>query len=135
MLCIVPIAYVVLKCGGPAWSAFAVYLGIIIIAFFANLHIVLPMISLRLTDFLKHAIRRCALVTLLSLIVPVAMMLFTEPSLLSSVIDIIVTIICTTVLSFFFGFEQEERRLILEKVRAFISKRMRNKNSNKKQTQ
>lgn len=129
MITIVPIGYLVLKLGGLPWSVFAVHLAVVVVACIINLRIILPLIELRFTDFLKHAVMRSILVLLLSLLVPFLVRWSTEPSLHMSIINILLTVICTTVLSFVFGLETEERRKVLKKIREIIVK---NKDKNRK---
>ena len=117
MLSILPIAYVVLKLGGAPWSVFVVYLIIVIISFVAILLIVLPMIKLRVSDYFKHAIQPCAVVLVLSLFVPFGLKLLAGNSFLYSLATIVLTIISTSALSFYYGIDKEMRSLIVSKVR------------------
>ena len=122
MLTIVPISYVVLLLGGAPWSVFVVFLAVAVVAFFLNLYIILPMIHLRLKDYLHYAIARCALVFLLSLVAPFAMHLVKVPGLLFSLLDIAVIVISTAVIAYNFGIEADERRLLSDKVKTFAAK-------------
>ena len=122
MLTIVPISYVVLRLGGAPWSVFVVFLAVVVVAFFFNLYIILPMIQLRLKDYLRYAIGRCALVLVLSLIAPCAMYLVKEPGLLFSLLNIVVIVICTGVMAYYFGMEAEERLAVAKKVKGFVAK-------------
>ena len=125
LLCVVPVAYLVLKCGAPAWSAFAVFLVIVIIAFFITLYVILPMIQLSLVDYLRFAVRPCAVVLVLSLIIPIGMVLFTESTLLTSLLTIGLTVLGTTIISFIFGTDKAERAFILNRIT-----KLRKKNKN-----
>jgi len=121
MLTIVPVSYVVLRMGGEPWSVFVVFLVVVIVAFFLNLYIILPMIHLRLKDYLRYAIGRCALVLVLSLIAPMLLHWVKVPGLLFSFLDIAVIVISTGVISYSFGMETEERRIIADKVKGFVA--------------
>lgn len=123
MLMIVPVSYVVLKMGGLPWMVFVVYLSIVILAFIAILAIVLPMINLKLRDYLTHALSPCVVVLLLSLIVPISLKLFLPQGLLYSFIVIFLTVISTSILSFVFGLDAEVRGLIVHKVNSIINKK------------
>jgi O-antigen/teichoic acid export membrane protein len=120
MLMIVPIAYITLKMGGQPWTVFIVYLAVLVASFSAILYIVLPMIKLNLTDYLKYAVRPCAVVLLFSLFVPVGMKLLATPGMLFSFITIALTVISTGVLSFSYGLSAEERELVVNKVKKYI---------------
>lgn len=127
MLTIVPISYVVLRMGGAPWSVFVVFLAVVIVAFFLNLHIILPMIQLRLKDYLRYVIGRCALVLVLSLIAPFAMHLVKVPGLLFSFLNIGVIVISTGIVAYYFGMETEERHLVTIKVKSFFAKLNKNR--------
>ena len=122
MLTIVPISYVVLRMGGAPWSVFVVFLSVVIVAFFLNLYIILPMIKLKLKDYLRYAIGRCAIVLMLSLIAPFVMHLVKVPGLLFSFLNIFVIVICTGVIAYTFGMEKEEKDVVAKKLRGFVAK-------------
>lgn len=122
MLTIVPISYLVLRWGGAPWSVFVVFLAVVIVAFFLILYIVLPMIKLRLRDYLRYAISRCVTVSILSLIVPFAMQLIKKESLLFSFLNIAAIVISTIVIAYFFGIDREERHAVTNKVYSMIAK-------------
>lgn len=122
MLTIVPISYVVLLLGGAPWSVFVVYLAIVVVAFFLNLYIILPMIHLRLKDYLRYAIARCGLVLMLSLIAPCVMHMIKVPGLLFSLLDIAVIVVSTGVIAYNFGMEADERLVLTNKVKAIVAK-------------
>lgn len=123
MLTILPISYMVLKMGGQPWSVFAVYLGILILSYAAVFHIVLPMIKLNLLDYFKHAVRPCAIVLLLSLIIPALLKLQPERSLLISFVTIAATFVSTGFFCYKIGLDEELRNLINEKVVKIIKLR------------
>jgi O-antigen/teichoic acid export membrane protein len=122
MLTIVPISYIVLKMGAPAWSVFAVYLAVLMLSYGAIFSIVLPMIKLRLVDYVKHAFIPCATVFLFSLIVPALLKLQPERSLFLSFITIALTVISTGFFCYRIGLDKELRCLIKEKERNIILK-------------
>ena len=121
-LTIVPIAYLVLKLGGLPWSVFAVQLIIIVISNLVILSVILPIIKMGLKDLLRYAIMRCALVTVLSLIIPIAIKIIFEPSLSVSILNIVLTVVSTTLLSLTLGLEPEERCQMVNKVKSIMVK-------------
>ena len=125
MLTILPISYVVLRMGGQPWSVFAVYLAILILSYAAIFYVVLPMIKLKLVDYIKHAVKPCVTVLFLSLIVPALLKLQPERSLLISFITIGLTVISTGFLCFKYGLDEELRDLIKNKVYKIVSKSKR----------
>ena len=118
MLSIVPIAFVVLEMGGASWSVFAVHLCVVVICFIVRLHIVLPMIGLRFKDYFQFAMKRCILVLFLSLTVPYALKQTSCQSLYFSILTIILTIMSTCLLSYAYGLDTEEKKLVLGTIRA-----------------
>lgn len=122
MLTIVPIAYLFLRAGCLPWSAFAVHFVVVLIACLVGLRIILPIIELSFTDFLRSVVMRCALVLLLSLFVPIMIKIFIAPSLFASILNIALTVISTTILCFAFGLEAEERRKARNKVNELFAK-------------
>ena len=125
MLTILPIAYFVLYFGGAPWSVFVVYLIIVIIAFVLILYIALPMMKMRLTDYLRYAIKPCAVVLFLSLLIPFTMILLTESSFPFSLLTIFLTVISTTAICYIFGLDDEERNVISNKIAELTRKAKR----------
>ena len=118
MLTIVPIAYIVLKMGGSPWTVFVVYLAVVVSSYIAILFIVLPMIKLRLANYINHTVRPCAIVLLLSSVVPVALkLLIEERGMLFSIITIGITVVCTGYISFVYGLDSEVRGMIVNKIK------------------
>lgn len=117
LLTIIPISYLTLRLGGPPLSVFVVYLVMVIISYAAILMIVLPMIHLSFLDYVRYAIKPCAIVLLLSFVVPVSLKLLLSPCLVFSILTIILTVISTSAISFLLGLDAEEKNLILDKIR------------------
>lgn len=121
-LATVPVAYVVLKLGGAPWSVFAVHLVISIVTNIVVLGVILPIIKMKLRDFLRYTLMRCGLVTMLALVVPLVVKMMLEPSLHVSILNIILTVICTTLLCLTLGLELEERCQMRKAVKGFVVK-------------
>ena len=122
LLTILPIAYIVLKLGGAPWSVFLVYFIIVVLAFILNLYIALPMMELSLVEYIKYAIKPCAVVLLLSLLIPTAMKLLASSSTFMSILDIVLTVIGASIFSFMFGLDDEERTVITNKIEKLTKK-------------
>lgn len=116
MLFIVPIAYFVLKMGGQPWSVYAVHLCIAVLAFYVRLRIVMPMIGLKINEYLSHVLLRCMLVLLPSIAVPYAMEQLRYDSIGFSILNIGLTMIATVALSFLVGLEPQERKIAISKI-------------------
>jgi len=117
MLTVMPVSYFVLKMGGAPWSVFIAYLCIVTLAYIANLFIVLPMLKLRFIKYIIYAVKPCATVLFLSLLVPLGMKILATPCLTTSLLNILLTVISTATLSYIFGLDTEERLLISRKVK------------------
>ena len=124
MLTILPISYWVLSLGGAPWTVFVVYLVVVVLAFILNLYIALPLIKMSLTNYLKYAMKPCAVVLLFSLLVPAAMKILTSPSLPVSLLTIVLTVVSTAVFCFKFGLDDEERKVITDKIAKLTKKNM-----------
>jgi O-antigen/teichoic acid export membrane protein len=122
MLTVLPISYLVLLLGGAPWAVFVVYLVIVILAFVLNLYIALPMMELSLFDYIRYALRPCAMVLAFSLLVPVTFKTLVEASVLLSFINILLTVIFTAIFSFIFGLEDEDRKAIINKISKLTQK-------------
>ena len=116
MLTIVPVAYIVLRMGGCPWSVFAVYLCIVVLTFIATLCITLPPIKLSLKEYFYNVLKPCAILLILSLIVPVMLKMLTGTGLLFSLLTIAATVISTGILCYTIGLDEGMRNLIKEKV-------------------
>lgn len=123
MLTIIPVAYIVLKMGGRPWSVFAVYLFIAMLTYVTTLRITLPPIKLSLKEYSNNILRPCAVVLTLSLIAPIAMKLVMDSGLLSSFLNIGITIICTGAFCYTIGLDKEMRILVKKKVTSIFCKK------------
>ena len=123
MLFILPIGYLVLKFGGAPWTVFVVYLIIAILSFVVNLYIALPMMELRLIDYVRYAIKPCAVVMVLSMVVPTIMHLLVIPGMVISCLNIVFTVIATTTICFMFGLDAEERSVFTSKITKITRKK------------
>lgn len=123
MLVIVPMAYVALKMGGQPWAVYTVHLCIAVVASYVRLRIVMPMIGLKISEYVYNVMRRCGLVLLLSLAVPYIMKQLPFSGIGFSILNISLMICCTVILSFGLGLETQERKTLVSKVKAKLGKR------------
>lgn len=70
LLMILPISYLCLKLGCPAYSVFIVHFVIEIITQFARIRMLRPLIGIRIKDYFQHIYLQVALVVALSVIAP-----------------------------------------------------------------
>lgn len=118
LLSIVPISYVVLKLGSEPWSVFLVHLCVCCIAYITRLFIVRPMIELHIGQFVRQVIVRCIIVGILASIIPVALSVTLEHSLMMSILLIGISLFSSVSCCFFIGLDAHERQVVLGKINA-----------------
>ena len=116
LLSIVPVAYIVLKLGGDPNSVYVVHLAICIIAFFARLLIIRPMIKLSLRQFFSYVIWPCMLVAVASFVLSYIICRVFPDGLLYSFINCLISIIFVAFFSYIIGLTNSERRFFNEKI-------------------
>lgn len=120
LLCIIPISYIVLKCGAPAYSVFIVHLICTLIAQGARLYMIRPMIKLPLKEYLKQVLIKISIV-----LIPAGALsiifnnLFQENSISNLILSALSSIITTSVLIYFWGLSKEEQQFISNKIAFF----------------
>lgn len=118
MLVIVPLAYLALRLGWPAWTAYAVHLFIAVVAFVVRLFIVMPLIELRMSDYWCCVVKRCAAVMALSVVSAFALKQLVDGGIWLSVAVAVCTIIITSLFAFAFGLEASERAVVVKKIQS-----------------
>ncbi len=114
-LMILPIAYIVLKLGGNPQSVFIVHLALCVIAFVVRLLIVRKLIKLSLKKYFRHVIFHCFLVALFAATGSIITNSFLKATLINSIIECLISILCVMFCSFIFGITKNERHIILTK--------------------
>ena len=119
-LLIVPIAYIVLKLGGDPNSVFIVYLIISLIALITRVLLLRNLVGLVFTTFLREVSLPVLLVSLLAPVAPILLHHFSASNYLTLVLNILLSVIAVSIISFFILFTPNERRVICTE----ITKRM-----------
>lgn len=122
LLLILPISYIVLKCGGNPSSVFVVHLCICILVFIVRLYIVSSMIGLIITDYLQKVILKCIIVGGVSIILPVLFKNLLPDTFISFVFVCIICLLSVLACSYSYGLDIPERQFVLSKVSNFFSK-------------
>lgn len=122
LLSILPISYVVLKCGGNPASVFVVHLCICVIAFAVRLYIVRPLIKLVVADYVRKVILRCISISGISIVIPILIKDILPNAMLSFVIVCFTCVLSVLLCSFCWGLDTGERQFIASKVYGIISK-------------
>ena len=125
---IVPIAYILLKFFGiqPEY-VFAVHIVVELCTQYARLRIVLPMIGMRLSDYLTSVLKPIILVLVLSPWLPFIVNEIVSIRWISFFAVCIISVLSTSILIYFLGCTVSERMFIREKLSGILIK-IKNKN-------
>ena len=123
LLSIVPIAYILLKFFGirPEY-VFVVHIIVELFTQYARLRIVLPMISVQLSDYVKSVIVPILKVLVLSPIIPLVVYSVMQQSVLKFFMVCFICVICMSVVIYFIGCTNHERQFFRKKILAIILK-------------
>lgn len=123
LLCIVPIAYVLLKFFGirPEY-VFCVHIIVEILTQYVRVRIVLPMISMKCIDYLKEVIVPIIKVIVITPILPLIVYHYIDPSVMTFFIICIISVICVLGGVYYLGCIKFEREFIINKIRQIIFK-------------
>ena len=123
-LLVLPIAYLVLKLGGEPMSVYVVHITVCLLAFITRLIIVRPMIGLSIRDFASEALLRILVVVLIALIIPLVLNKMLTECFLSSVLMIVICILCAGTVSYAIGLTKGERAFINDRITFLLRKKM-----------
>jgi len=112
LLMIVPIAYIVLKCGGKPDSVFYIYLLFSFFAQFARLRIILPMINMTFIIYCRKVLLKCITVTMCACVLPVVIHITMPESFSRMIVTFIISSLSILSCVLLFGMEQNEKRQI-----------------------
>lgn len=123
LLSIVPIAYILLKFFGirPEY-VFVVHIIVELFTQYARLRIVLPMISMPLSDYVKSVIAPILKVLVLSPIIPLVVYNAMPQSVLKFFVVCFICVICMSIVVYFIGCTNNERQFIKNKILTIILK-------------
>lgn len=123
LLLILPISYIVLKLGFNPSSVFVVHLCICVIAYFARLYIIRPMIQLSLLTYTKNVLVKCIFVTLFSLILPFFLkIILPEENIVYFLLVCFTCLLSVSVSIYVLGLDISERLFVKRKVIYILSK-------------
>lgn len=122
LLLIVPIAYVVLKLGGDPNSVFIVYLIISLIALLARVLLLKNMIGLAFPTFFGKVALPILFVFILSPVFPILFHHFSSSNYLMMGLNVLISVLTVSCLSFFILLTSNERRVLINVVKKRIGK-------------
>ena len=122
LLLILPVSYICLYFGCPAWSVFLVHFCVEFFANFIRMYMLKGMMDFSMCDYCKKVLFVVVLVSVLSFIVPVLLYLSMPQSLFSFFVVIISCVVSTSVCSYFFGLSAHERLFVKSKIEVVACK-------------
>lgn len=122
LLMILPISYVCLKLGLPAYSVFIVHFCMESVAQLARMIILRPLIGIRLYSYFKYVYSRVFIVAVLSVIVPFLVYKNLNDTILRFFIVCIVCVLSVSVIVYIIGLSKNERVFVREKIGTMVNK-------------
>lgn len=117
LLSIVPVSYLLLKCGMPPYSVFIVHLGITIVAFMARLYIVKTLVNYSIKSYIKLVVIKVCIVTSLSTIIPFICLKLMEENVCRLIITTTSSLIMVGITTYIFALTQSEKTIINQKLK------------------
>lgn len=122
LLMILPISYLLLKLGFPAYSVFIVHFFIEIITQLARMLILRPLVGIKIREYMVHIYKQVSIVTGVALILPLFLYLNMEESVSRFLIVCSGCVISVIVASFYFGLQKSEQAFVLSKIKQIVHK-------------
>ena len=123
LLCIVPIAYLLLKLFGVAPEyVFCVHIVVEVCTQYARIRIVLPMIGMRVVEYVKEVVAPLVKVVVLAPILPLLVYHLTEPSVATFFLVCVVSVLSVSACVYFIGCTKREQEFANKKISAIILK-------------
>ena len=117
LLSIVPVSYLLLKCGMPPYSVFIAHLGITIVAFMARLYIVKTLVNYSIKSYIKLVVIKVCIVTSLSTIIPFICLKLMEENVCRLIITTTSSLIMVGITTYIFALTQSEKTIINQKLK------------------
>lgn len=117
LLSILPFSYCALKLGLKPQSVFIVHLVVAILTQYIRLYIISPQIQMKLAGYFKEVISRVIYVTIISTMFPLLLYSYLLHNILNSFFICFISIMCSLCSIYFWGLKNEERKLIIDKIK------------------
>lgn len=115
LLLILPISYIVLKMGAPAYSVFIVHFCVESVAQFARMYMLRNMIDLALLSYVKNIYLPIMGVVLLSLVLPMLVYNNMQEGIIRLLAVGITCVVSVAITSLFIGMTRNERTFLIDK--------------------
>jgi len=116
LLTILPIAYVCLKLGLPAWSVFVVHFGVEFIDIFVRMYLLRDMMGLSMRQYIKDVMFVTFPVTAVAAIVPLVAFFMLPSTSVNAIIVMIVCFLSASICIYAIGLSVNERVFVVTKI-------------------
>lgn len=121
LLTILPISWICLKLGCPAWAVFVVHFCVECCCLVARMILLKPLIGIKIREYIQNIWIRVIVVSFLSIIVPSIAYLNMVDSIARFFVVCILCVLSVSVAVYLCGFTEHERHVITKKVMARLS--------------
>jgi O-antigen/teichoic acid export membrane protein len=122
LLCIVPVAYIVLKLGGNPESVYIVHGCIAVITQFARVYMMRRLIDLTMMTYFKNVVAPILMVVATSFIIPFMIYMNMSYGVLSFFVVCTISVLCVIMFAYLVGTNKDEKAMIQEKIMAVAHK-------------
>ena len=112
-----PISWIVLSFGCPAYSVMIVTVILEVIAFVLRLIIIKKITGMSISAYFLNTIIPCMFVSIISMVLPLLIYYFMESSLLRLFITFLVSVIGIGISAFFIGINKSERKFVIDYIK------------------
>lgn len=117
LLLILPISYIVLQLGAPAYSVFIVHFTMECIAQFLRMFLLRKLINLPISAYLKHIYLPVIIIILVSCIIPLYVHNLMSIGLIRLIVVVVISVISVGLSIYYIGLTSNERKFIYEKIK------------------
>ena len=118
---ILPISYIFLKIGYPAYSVFIVHFFLEIVTQIARMLMLRSIIGIKMIDYITHIYTKVIVVALLSAIVPTFLYFYLNETFIRFILICFLSFSSVIASSYFFGLTNTERVFIRTKLKNIIN--------------
>ncbi|MBA7532198.1 hypothetical protein ES705_24424 [subsurface metagenome] len=122
LLLILPISYILLRMGLPPQTTLYVSISVSIVALFARLHIISPLVNLSIITFIRSVLFRVLLVAITSIIFPIIIKYSINQDLIRFFAVCFVSFLSVTMTIYWVGLRIDEQIFMKGKLRQFVIK-------------
>lgn len=116
LLTILPLSYIALKLGAPAYIVFVIHLCIEIIAQFLRIYLLKDSIKLSIVRYIKEIYMPIILTVSISVLIPYYISTIIVSNWLRFILVAFTSYVSVALISFFFGLSKNEKIFVLEKI-------------------